>query len=319
MLTLYPAIKTYATHQLEVTSPHILYVEECGNPDGVPVLVLHSGPGDGCEPIHRRFFDPQLFRIVIFDQRGAGRSEPHLELENNTTPDLISDIEVIREHLGINQWVVFGHGWGSALSLLYAQAYPNHVLTLLLCSVFLARESDIQWFYQHGTNTVFPDYWDDFISHVSVHERDDVLRAYFQRLSGNDDLQRMATAKAWALWQARCAFLDPSQDSIQTCADPRHALSLAVIESYFFHNRCFIEENAILNNMDKIQHIPGYIIHGRYNIVSPLSNAWELHRHWPVAQMYTIRDAGHAIREPGLVDAIVLASKAIAKDHGALA
>lgn len=315
MQTLYPAIKTYNEHRLTVEKPHSLYIEECGNPDGLPVLVVHSGPGAGCEAYHRRFFDPQKYRIILFDQRGSGRSKPHAELDGNHTQALIEDIEAIREYLNIKTWALFGGAWGAALSLLYAQHYPRHVTGLVLHSVFLGRKQDIQWFYQHGANLMFPDYWCEFEQAFSAEERKDLVTAYYERLCGNDELARMATAKSWSLWQARCSALQPHSNIIDHFTDPRFATGLASIESHYFVNNCFLEDNQILTNMDKIKDIPGFIIHGRYDMVCPLDGAWELHQSWPTSELYIVRDAGHASREPGIIDALVVATRKMARGN----
>lgn len=315
MQTLYPSIKTYAEHRLNVDPLHMIYFEEAGNPDGLPVLVVHSGPGSGCENYHRCFFDPGIYRIILFDQRGAGRSTPHTELKNNTTADLISDMEAIRKHLNIDRWVLWGGAWGSTLSLIYAQTYPEHTIGLVLHSIFLGREKDIDWFYKKGANLIFPDYWADFIQGFPIKEQANPLQAYYKKLNGQDELARMSTAKAWSLWQARCAALQPHHQIIDHFSDPHLAIGLATIECHYFINNCFITENQILNNMDKIKHIPGYIIHGRYNIVCPLQNAWTLHQAWDASELYIIRDAGHSVKEPGVIDANIIATNNMAKTH----
>lgn len=313
MQTFYPSIKPYAEHRLKVDEPHEIYVEECGNPSGIPVLVVHSGPGAGCEAFHRRFFDPELYRIVLFDQRGAGRSTPHAELRNNTTQDLISDMETIRQSLEIDKWALFGGAWGSTLALLYAEEYPHCVSGLLLHSVFLGRDQDINWFYKQGASKLFPDYWEDFCSVLNEKEKENPLAAYYTRLNDSNEFARMASAKSWSLWQARCAALQPHHNIIDHFSDPRFAIGLACIEALYFTNKCFIEENQILSNTDKIRHVPTAIVHGRYNIVSPLENAWLLQQEIPSSDFYIIRDAGHASKEPGIIDALVLATKKFAK------
>lgn len=311
MQTFYPAIKTYAKHRIEVSKTHNLYVEESGVPTGIPVLVVHSGPGAGCEPYQRRFFDPERYRIILFDQRGSGRSTPYAELNDNTTEHLIADIEAIRKHLDVDKWVLWGGAWGSTLSLLYAQAHPERVMGLILHSLFLARKQDIDWFYQEGANLVFPDYWDEFTHPIRTQQ--DTLKAYHNKLNGDDELARMATAKSWSLWQARCNALQPHHQIIDHFSDPHIAVSLASIECHYFVNRCFIEENQIINNMDKIKHIPGYIIHGRYNMVCPFKGAWDLHQAWDASELFIIRDAGHSSKEPGIIDANILATKNMAQ------
>lgn len=309
MFTLYPSIKSYATHSLKVDDIHTLHIEECGNPDGVPIIVLHSGPGAGFESVHKRLFDPEKYRIILFDQRGAGRSTPHASLKNNTSQDLIDDLEKIREHLAIGKWHVFGNAWGTTLGLLYAQEYPQNVSGLILSSIFLARQHDIDWFYKNGASAIFPDYWHEFVSYIPKQEHDNIIAAYANRLNGNDELVRMNAAKHWSLWQAKCAALQPHNNIIEHFSDPRFAAGLACIESHYFVNHCFIDDNAILDNIQKIRHIPMFIIHGRYDMICPLDNAWQLHEACPSSELMVIRDAGHSLREPGVIDAVILASK----------
>jgi proline iminopeptidase len=311
MYTLYPSIKSFATHKINVASPHVLHVEECGNPNGVPVLIIHSGPGTGCEPFHRRFFCPETYRIILFDQRGAGQSTPHACITENTTADLIDDIELIRDKLKIDRWFLFGTAWGSTLALLYAEEYSQHVSGLILNCVFLARKKDIKWFYQEGTNAIFPEHWQDFIAPIPEEERKDLVKAYAKRLSGNDELARMSAAKAWSLWQAQCLSLHPHHNTIEHFTDPHFATGLAKIESHYFSNDCFIEDNKILNNIGKIRHLPIFLIHGRYDVVCPLENAWLIHDACPSSELIVVRDAGHSLNEAGIIDAIVLASKNI--------
>lgn len=310
MQPMYPAIKTYATHTLAVDDTHTLYIEECGNPEGKPVIILHSGPGAGCEKYHRRFFDPERYRIILFDQRGSGRSKPHASLVNNTTQHLIEDIETIREHFGLDRMRLFGGAWGSTLALLYAQAYPQNVSGLILHRVFLAREKDINWFYQPGrASEVFPDHFESFIKAIPEAERGDLIKAYAKRLSGNDELKRMSAAKAWSLWQAHCSSLNPHNDILEHFKEPHFATALAMIETHYFVNNCFIENNQILDNVRRIRHIPMFIVHGRYDMVCPLENAWSLHTACPSSELMVVRDAGHSIREPGIIDALIIASK----------
>ena len=313
MLLLYPEIKPYARHKLSVDSVHTLYVEECGNPSGIPILFVHGGPGAGASKTDRRYFDPEKYRIIIFDQRGSGRSTPHAELENNTTSQLIEDIEKIREHLSVEKWVLFGGSWGSTLSLLYAQAYPDTILALILRGIFLCRKADIHWFYQHGAHHVFPDYWGDFIKPIEESRRDNILAAYYEKLTGENELAKMAAAKAWSLWEGRCATLRPSVEVVNAFSEAHLAVSLARIEAHYFINDSFIEENQIIKNADALEKIPGIIVHGRYDMVCPLDNAFTLHQVWPNAELQIIRDAGHSSREPGIVDALVRATNSIAK------
>lgn len=313
MRTFYPEIKPYQRHRIAVESPHELYVDESGNPDGIPVLFVHGGPGAGCGKFDRRFFDPEVYRIVLFDQRGAGRSTPHAELEANSTPKLVEDIETIRLSLGIDKWVLFGGSWGSTLSLVYAQTYPERVLGLILRGIFLCRPQDLNWFYQDGASHVFPDYWEDFIHPIPPEERHDLMGAYYRYLTGDNEIQQMAAAKAWSLWEGRCATLRPCPDVVDSFSDPHRALSLARIEAYYFVNRAFLAEDQILRNADKLEGIPGVIVHGRYDMVCPIDNAFALHKAWPDSQLQIIREAGHASRELGIVDALIRATDEMAR------
>lgn len=313
MLTFYPQIKPYVKHTLEVDRPHMLYVEECGNPHGVPVVFLHGGPGAGCEPYHRRFFDPEVYRIVLFDQRGCGRSSPHAELEGNTTQALVADMETIRLHLNIEKWVVFGGSWGSTLALVYAETHPDRVLGLILRGIFLCRRDEIDWFYQRGANRVFPDYWEDYLSVIPEEERYDMVGAYYRRLTSKDELARMAAAKAWSRWEGRAATLRGRKEVVDHYTYPYNALSLARIECHYFVNNSFLASNQILDNAGVLNGIPGEIAHGRYDMVCPVENAWELHRAWPGSELHIISDAGHSATEKGIVDALVRATNRMGK------
>lgn len=315
MHSLYPSIKPYAQHEFKVDSPHVLYIEETGNPDGIPVLVLHQGPGVGVDPHLRRFFDPQQYRIIMFDQRGCGRSTPHLETKGNTTELLINDIDAIRDHLQISEFVLFGGGWGSLLALLYAQKFPQQINALLLNQIFLGRQKDIDWFYKHGASLVYPDYWQEFISSVPEDKLDNIPQFYADSLQGSNELARMSAAKNWALWQARCSSLQPHLYVIDQFSDPHFALALSSLESHFITNKYFIKENQVMDNVNKIRHIPTYIVHGRFDLVSPLASAWELHQAIPASNLRIVRDAGHSDRESGIIDALVYASKEISKQR----
>jgi len=312
MHPLYPSIKPYQTINLPVDEQHTLYIEESGNHEGIPVLFIHGGPGAGCSKEDRRFFDPEKYRIVLFDQRGSGRSTPHAELENNTTQDLIDDIERIRQHLAINQWVLFGGSWGSTLSLLYAQQHSSRVLGMVLRGIFLCRQQDIDWFYQQGASLVFPDYWQEFVDLIPASERGDMVSAYHKLLTGENELAKMNAAKHWSLWEGRCATLRPNPDVVDTFSNIHLALSLARIEAHYFVNKSFIAENQILDNMDALAGIPATIVHGRYDMICPLDNAVSIHRAWPDAELHIIREAGHASRDPGIVDALVRATDEMA-------
>ena len=308
MLRLYPEIAAYSTHQLAVEPPHTLYIEECGNPSGVPVLFVHGGPGAGCEPYHRRFFDPNLYRIVLFDQRGAGRSAPHASLEINTTWHLVADIERIRAALGIERWMLFGGSWGSTLSLAYAETHPERVLALILRGIFLCRPWEIHWFYQDGASHIFPDYWQDFVAPIPESERHDLLRAHHARLIGEDEVARMASAKAWSVWEGRTATLHPNKTVVDFFDDPHVALSLARIEAHYFVNDTFLDPGQLLRGTFRLKDIPGVIVHGRYDMVCPAQSAWELAQAWPRGQLEIVPDAGHSASEPGIVNALVLAT-----------
>ncbi len=317
MHVLYPEIKPYKRHQVPVSGIHELYVDEAGNPDGLPILFVHGGPGAACDSSSRRFYDPTVYRIVTFDQRGCGRSTPHCELNENSTAELIADIETIRQLLGVEKWVLFGGSWGSTLSLLYAQTYPEHVAALILRGIFLGRQCDLDWLYVEGANRIFPDYWQEFIRPIPELERKDLLAAYHERLLGDDELARMSAAKAWAAWEGNCSKLRPSADSLAKFTKPHNALALSRIETHYFMNKCFIEENQILQNMERIRDIPGRIIQGRYDVICPLDAALALSEAWPAAELQIIRDAGHSASEAGTIDALVRATQDIAKELGA--
>lgn len=308
MHTLYPEIQPYATHRLQVEAPHELYVEECGNPAGIPVVFLHGGPGAGFQPWNRRFFDPERYRIVLFDQRGSGRSTPHASLEGNTTQALVADIERLREFLQIEQWLVFGGSWGSTLGLAYAEAHPQRVSGLILRGIFLCREQDLRWFYQDGASHIFPDAWEEYERVIPAAERHDYITAFYKRLTGSDEVARMAAAKAWSIWEGMCSTLRPNSNVVDHFADPHTALSLARIECHYFVNNTFIRPNQLLDEAHKLRDIPGVIVHGRYDMVCPLDNAFALHKVWPQAELKIIRDAGHSAAEPGIVDALVKAT-----------
>lgn len=312
MPSLYPFIKPYVTHHLDVESPHRLYVEESGNPDGLPVVFLHGGPGSGTDEFHRSFFDPERYRINLFDQRGCGKSTPHAELVGNHTKALVSDIEFIREKLGIEKWVVFGGSWGATLGLVYAETHPDRVLGLVLRGIFMCREKEIKWFYQDGASKLFPDYWEDYVKPIPEQERFEMVNAYYKRLTSKNEVERMAAAKAWSIWEGRCSTMQPSKQLQDHFGDPFTALSLARIECHYFINNSFLSDNQILNNVHQLQGIPGVIVHGRYDAVCPVQNAWELHSAWPDSELNIIPNAGHSATEPGITDALVKATDLMA-------
>lgn len=316
MRTLYPDSTPYVMHRLAVTPPHVLHIEECGDPAGIPVLFVHGGPGAGCEDYHRRFFDPARYHIILFDQRGAGRSTPHAGLEYNTTQALVADMEAIRTHLGIDRWLVFGGSWGSTLSLVYAETHPERVSGLVLRGIFLCRTHEIQWFYQEGASRVFPDLWEDYLAVIPEAERDDLVSAYHRRLTGGDELGRLSAARAWSVWEGRTATLMPSHDVVDHFADPYVALSLARIECHYFMHDSFLAPDQILRDARRLHDIPGVIVQGRYDMVCPAQSAWALHRAWPQAALHIVADAGHSATEPGIIDALVRATDAFAKRLG---
>jgi len=308
MHNIYPEITPYKVHQLQVSDIHTLYIEESGNPKGIPALFVHGGPGGGSDHKSRRFFDPEQYRIIVFDQRGAGKSTPHAELSDNTTQHLISDIEKIREYLEIQSWVLFGGSWGSTLSLLYAQSFPSRVLELILRGIFLCRKKDLHWFYQYGASQIFPDEWQQYIRPIALDQRNALISAYYKMLTSENELERMAAAKAWSGWEGACSTLKINKAVRDHFTQPQTALAMARIECHFFINESFIEENQIIENMHKISHIPGAIVHGRYDMVCPVDNAFELKNNWLEARLNIVRDAGHSAFEPGNIDALIRAT-----------
>lgn len=308
MRSLYPPIEPYQTHELNVDDRHTIYIEEVGTLNGIPALFLHGGPGSGCETYHRQFFDPNKYRVVLFDQRGAGRSTPHADLTNNTTQDLVADIEKIRELLGIEQWVVFGGSWGSTLALVYAQTHPERVAGLILRGIFLCRQQEIEWFYQSGADKIFPDYWQDFIAPIPENERGNMVAAYYKQLTSDDELTRTRAAKAWSMWEGRTATIQPKPAVLFHFGDVHVALSLARIECHYFMHQSFLRDNQILNDVDKLKDIPGIIVQGRYDMICPMQSAWQLHQAWSMSDLYIVPDAGHAASEVGITDALLKAT-----------
>jgi len=307
-MKLYPPIRENWHIMFPVDDIHTLYIEESGNPAGVPVVFLHGGPGAGCAPWHRQFFDPEHYRIILFDQRGCGRSTPHAELQANTTWDLVADLEKIRKELAIERWLVFGGSWGSTLGLAYAETHPERVSALIMRGIFLGRPTDIAWFYQAGANRIFPDYWEDFVAPIPVEERDNLLAAYYQRLTGSNEIARMQAAKAWASWEGRTINLKPLDTSMEHFTNPHTAMSVARIEAHYFMHACFLEANQLIRDAQALKDIPGMIIHGRYDMICPLSQAHELHQAWPHADFTVVPACGHAASELGIQSALVKAS-----------
>jgi len=308
MHTLYPEIKPYAEHELAVSKLHTLHVEESGSPDGIPVLVVHGGPGAGCDPFQRRFFDPEKYRIVLFDQRGSGRSTPHAETNENNLQFLVQDIEQIRETLGVEQWLLFGGSWGSTLSLAYAQSHPTRVMAMILRGIFLCRDQDIEWLYQSGASRIFPDHWKGFLDAIPSSKHGDLLSAYYEAITGGNELARMAAAKAWCKWEGSCSTLKPNQNLVDHFVDPHFALSMATMCVHYFKQRGFLEQDQLINNCHKIEDIPTTIIHGRYDIVCCMDNAQVLHDALPKSTLQVVREAGHSAMDAPLTDALVRAT-----------
>jgi proline iminopeptidase len=304
---LYPEIEPYQQGMLPVDARHTLYWEQSGNPKGLPVLFLHGGPGAGSAPNHRRFFDPAHYRIIIYDQRGAGRSTPLGEIRDNTTPHLIEDIETLRQYLSIEQWLVFGGSWGSTLALAYGEAHPSRCLGFILRGIFLCRKSEIDWFL-YGLRHFFPEAWRDFVAPLSPHERKDILAAYYQRLMDPDPAIHMPAARAWGCYEGRCSTLLPSPETVNYFTSDTVALGLARMEAHYFSHDIFLPQNALLDNVKKLQGIPATIVQGRYDAVCPIVSADDLYHAWPQAEYVIIEDAGHSAWEPGIRAALVQAT-----------
>lgn len=313
MRGLYPAIEPNQKGMLDVGDGQRIYWEESGNPDGKPVVFLHGGPGGGTAPFHRQFFDPQAYRIVLFDQRGCGHSTPHIAdgagLEANTTWHLIADIEALREHLGIDRWQVFGGSWGSTLALTYAQKYPERVTELVLRGIFLLRRKEIDWYYNGPAGNVYPDEWEKFLAPVPKDERDsDLVQVYHRLLHDTDRRKAIAAAVAWSVWEGSTSSLIPQPNRVTETADPRFALAFAQIENHYFVNGGFLDEGQLLRDIDRIQQIPGVIVQGRYDVVCPAVSAWDLHKAWHNSELHIVPDAGHAASEPGITHYLVEAT-----------
>ena len=311
---LYPPLEPYDHGFLQVGSGHAVYYEQCGNPDGKAAVFVHGGPGAGGDVGARRFFDPAGYRIIVFDQRGAGRSRPEASLTDNTTWHLVADMERLRDTLGISSWLVFGGSWGSTLSLAYAQRHPAAVSGLVLRGIFLLRQKELRWFYQSGASEIYPDQWAQFLAPIPPDERDDLLSAYHRRLISDDEQTRLTAARAWSIWEGSTSFLSPDPKRTRQFGTPEFALALARIETHFFINRGFFAtEEALLEGVGRIRHIPAVIVQGRYDVVCPMATAWELASRWPEADLRVVGDAGHSAYEPGITHELVSATDAFLK------
>ena len=309
MRELYPEIEAHDSGFLPVDGRHRIYYEHCGNPQGKPVVILHGGPGAGCSAKMRRFHDPSRYRIVLFDQRGSGRSTPHADLVDNTTWDLVADIEALREHLGITRWQVFGGSWGSTLALAYAQAHPSRVTELVLRGIFMLRRWELEWFYQQGASRLFPDAWSHYLEAIPDVERGDLISAYHRRLTSSDEATRLAAARAWSVWEASTSLLIPDEAFIDGHKDAHFALSFARIEShYFVHGGFFDVEDQLLRDAHRLKGIPGVIVHGRYDVVCPIQSAWDLHRAWPDSKLVISPTSGHSAFEVENASALIEAT-----------
>ncbi len=313
MRKLYPAIEPFDTGRLQVDDRHWLYYEQCGNPNGKPVVLLHGGPGGGCSPKMRCFHDPAKYRIVLFDQRGSGRSRPHADLIDNTTWDLVADIEKLRTHLGLDAWQVFGGSWGSTLALAYAETHPAQVTELVLRGIFMLRRWELEWFYQEGASRLFPEAWEHYVNAIPEVERADLISAFHRRLTSDDAKTRLDAARAWSVWEGATSFLRVDDDFVNGHEDAEFALAFARIENHYFVNGGFFEvEDQLLRDAHRIADIPGVIVHGRYDVVCPIANAWDLHKAWPKATLEISPTSGHSAFEEENIDALIRATDAFA-------
>ncbi|MCI1438432.1 MAG: prolyl aminopeptidase [Acetobacter indonesiensis] len=310
----WPEIEPYKHGYLDTGEGHQVYWEECGNPEGIPVVFLHGGPGGGCSAAQRRLFDPSRYRIVLFDQRGCGRSKPHASLENNTTWHLVADIERLRVQAGVEKWAVFGGSWGSTLALAYAETHPDRVTALMLRGIFTLRRAELLWYYQEGASWIFPDKWADFLTPIPPAERGDMMAAYRKRLVSEDVTVRYKAALAWSLWEGRTLTLLPAPDIEQQHEDADYALAFSRIENHYFVHAGWLEEGQLIRNVDRIRHIPTVIVQGRYDMATPVRTAWDLHEAWPEADFHLIDAAGHALFEPGILTALLNATDRFAEE-----
>jgi len=307
---LYPPVEPTHTGMLEVGNGHRLYYEECGNPHGKPVVFLHGGPGAGCNEGMRRFFNPDVYRIILFDQRGCGRSEPHGSLEHNTTWDLVNDIEILRAACQVDRWQVFGGSWGSTLALAYAETHAERVSAMVLRGIFTMQKREIDWLYKKGTSELFPDQWRHFVKQIPRGERGDLVDAYYRRLTGDDKVLRLEAARSWAAWESHTISLLPDKKVVAAFTAEKMALAVARIETHYFVNQGFMEEGQLLDNVDAIRNIPAVIVHGRYDALCPVRNAWDLAQRWPEVELRIVPDAGHSAFEPGNIHELIMATDA---------
>lgn len=305
---LYPPIEPYASGMLDVGDGHSIYYERVGTPGAKPAVFLHGGPGAGCSLDHRRLFDPARYDLLLFDQRGCGRSAPHAELDANTTWHLVADIERLRAMAGVEAWLVFGGSWGSTLALAYAETHPERVSELVLRGVYTATRAEIQWYYQWGVSQMFPDKWERFVAPIPEGERGDMVAAYNRRLTGTDPAAQIEAAKAWSLWEGETITLLPSAALTDQHGDDHFAIAFARIENHYFFHDCWLEPDQLLRDAGRLRDIPGVIVHGRYDMPCPLHYAWALHKAWPEADFHLIEGAGHAYSEPGILERLIEAT-----------
>jgi len=305
---LFPSIEPYESGYIK-KGIHEIYYEQCGNPKGKPAIFLHGGPGGGCGTLSRRFFNPKKYRIILFDQRGCGRSKPHTCLEDNSTWHLIKDIETIRRKLKIDKWLVFGGSWGSTLAIAYAQKHPKNVSQMILRGIFMLRQKELQWFYQYGASEMYPEAWQGFLKEIPENERDNLIEAYRKIFYGNDEKKKLSAAKAWSKWEASCSFIDYNPDAVKESINAEFALAFALIENHYFVNKGFLEnENQLLDNVDIIRNIPTIIIQGRYDVVCPPTTAYELHSKWPESELVIAPFSGHSAFEKEITHELIKAT-----------
>ena len=306
--SLYPPVEPHRSGRLDVGDGHELYWELCGNPSGIPAVFLHGGPGAGCGPDHRRLFDPARYNVLLFDQRGCGRSTPHAALEANTTWHLVADMERLRDMAGFESWLVFGGSWGSTLALAFAETHPERTSGLILRGIFTMRQSELDWFYQRGASMIFPDRWEEFLAPIPPDERADLVAAYHRRLTGDDKVAQLEAARAWSRWEGATITLLPDESTVKAHSADGFAIAIARIENHYMVHRGWMEEGQLIRDVERIRAIPGVIVQGRYDACTPPVTAWDLHRAWPEAELHIVADAGHAFNQPGILDRLIRAT-----------